>query len=182
MYTMDDIRRDGDPVLRKAADPVSLPPTNEEKQVLKQLLEYLKNSQDDETAEKYSLRPGIGLAAPQIGVSKRMIAIYLTDERDHLHEYMLINPKVMSHSVEKTYLESGEGCLSVDRDIPGYVPRYKRVKVKAFNIDGEPVTLKLRDIAAIAVQHEIDHLDGIMFYDRIDKDDPFKVPEGVPEK
>jgi peptide deformylase len=53
--------------------------------------------------------------------------------------------------------------------------------VKAIDIDGNPVNIKLKGLPAIAVQHEIDHLDGIMFYDRIDKDDPFKIPAGVPE-
>ena len=179
MITMDDIVREGNPVLREVAKPVDLPPTEEELNTLKAMMEFLKNSQDEDIAEKYHLRPGIGLAAPQIGVSKRMIAIYLLDDHDQWHEYALFNPKIVSHSVEVTYLETGEGCLSVDRDVPGYVPRNARVKVKAFDINNNEVILKLRGLPAIAIQHEIDHLDGIMFYDRINKDDPFKIPDGV---
>ncbi len=180
MLTMKDIIREGNPILRKLAAPVDLPPTKEDQATLQSMLEFLMNSQDEETAEKYGLRAGIGIAAPQIGISKRMIALYLEDDKGKQHQYTLFNPKVISHSVEETYLESGEGCLSVDRDVPGYVPRYARVKVSAINLDGKPVTLKLKGLPAIAIQHEIDHIDGIMFYDRINEKDPYKIPDGVP--
>lgn len=180
MLTMEDVVREGHPSLRETSIEVELPPSKEDKKTLELMMEFLKNSQDDELAEKYQLRAGIGIAAPQIAVNKRMIAIYLVEEDETVHEYAWFNPKIMSHSVEKTYLESGEGCLSVDREVPGYVPRFARIKVKAYNLNGKEVTVKLRGLPAIAVQHEIDHLDGIMFYDRIDKEDPFKIPDGVP--
>lgn len=180
MLTMKDIIREGHPVLRQIASPVELPPAEEDQATLKLMLEFLKNSQDEEIADKYELRAGIGIAAPQIGISKRMIALYLEDDKGKQHQYTLFNPKVVSHSVEETYLESGEGCLSVDRDVPGYVPRYARVKVSAFDIDGKPVILKLKGLPAIAIQHEIDHIDGIMFFDRINDQDPYKIPDGVP--
>lgn len=174
MITMDNIIRDGHPTLRAVAQEVTLPASNEDKEILKSLLEYVKNSQDKEIAEKYQLRAGIGLAAPQINVSKRMIAIHLNDEKGVLHSYALFNPKIISHSVERTYLSSGEGCLSVDEAIPGYVPRYARITVKAVTLDGEEVKLRLKGMLAIVFQHEIDHLNGIMFYDHINKEDPFK--------
>lgn len=180
MLTMEDIVREGHPSLREVSKEVTLPPSDEDKETLQKMMEFLKNSQDEEIAEKFGLRAGIGIAAPQISINKRMIAIYLTDVNDKVYEFAWFNPKIMSHSVEETYLENGEGCLSVDREVPGYVPRYARIKVKAFNLNGEPISLKLKGLVAIAVQHEIDHLDGIMFYDRIDKDDPFKIPDGVP--
>lgn len=181
MITMEDIVRDGHPALRQVAAEVSIPPSEEEKKILKSMMQYIKNSQDPETAQKYGLRPGIGLAAPQINVPKRMIAVHLEDDAEQLHSYALINPKIVSHSVEKAYLTSGEGCLSVDRNIPGYVPRYSRVTIKAFDIDGKPVKLRLKGLAAIAVQHEIDHLNGIMFYDHINQKDPyFEPPNAVP--
>ncbi|GGE40835.1 peptide deformylase 2 [Pullulanibacillus camelliae] len=179
MITMDDIIREGNPILREVADEVPLPPSEEDRATLKKMLEFLINSQDEEIASKYNLRAGIGLAAPQIGLKKRMIALYLTDEKDQLHEYALFNPRIISHSVEETYLEGGEGCLSVDREVPGYVPRYSRVKVKAVDINNKEVTLKLRGLPAIAIQHEIDHLNGVMFYDRINTEDPFKIPDGA---
>ncbi|MTT31977.1 peptide deformylase [Terrilactibacillus sp. BCM23-1] len=179
MLTMDDIVREGNPILRAVAQEVVMPPTHEEKETLKKMREFLINSQDDEIAEKYKLRAGIGLAAPQIGISKRMIAVYIPEE-DKIHDYTLFNPKIISHSVENTYLEGGEGCLSVDREVPGYVPRHARVKVKAYNIDGKEITLKLKGLPAIAIQHEIDHLDGIMFYDHINKENPFAIPDHCP--
>jgi len=176
MITMKDIIRDGHPTLRKVAQEVVLPPSEEDKKVLKSLLQYIKNSQDPEILEKHGLRPGIGLAAPQINVSKRMFAVHLEDGSDRIHSYALFNPKIVSHSVEKSYLTSGEGCLSVDENIPGYVPRYSRVTIKAFDLDGQPVKLRLKGLAAIAVQHELDHLNGIMFYDYINQRDPYLEP------
>jgi peptide deformylase len=179
MLTMDDIIRDGHPTLRKVAAEVMMPPTEEEKKVLASLLEYVINSQNSEMAAEYGLRPGIGLAAPQINVSKRMIAVHLTDDKGTLYSHALFNPKIVSHSVEKAYLQSGEGCLSVDEAFPGFVPRHARITVKGVNLDGEEVKLRLKGLAAICFQHEIDHLNGIMFYDHIDKQDPFKPIEGA---
>ena len=129
MITMNEIIRDGHPVLRKIAEKVTLPASEEDMTILNQLLEYVQNSQDPKIAAEYHLRPGVGLAAPQINVSKRMIAVHVTDEKGKLYSYALINPKIVSHSVEKAYLSSGEGCLSVDEPHPGYVPRYARITV-----------------------------------------------------
>ncbi|MFE8703713.1 peptide deformylase [Cytobacillus sp. FJAT-54145] len=179
MLTMDDIIRDGHPSLREVAKEVQLPASDEDIEILASMLEYVKNSQNAEKVKKYGLRPGIGLAAPQINVLKRMIAIHLNDEKGETHSYALFNPKVASHSVEKAYLTSGEGCLSVDESIPGFVPRYARVTVKGFDIEGKEVKLRLKGLLSIVFQHEIDHLNGIMFYDHINKKDPFSVPENA---
>ncbi|KHF29896.1 Peptide deformylase 2 [Anoxybacillus sp. BCO1] len=100
MITMKDIIKDGHPTLRKVAEEVPLPPSEEDRRILASLLEYVKMSQDPELAKTYGLRPGIGLAAPQINVSKRMIAVHVTDEKGTLHSYALFNPKIVSHSVE----------------------------------------------------------------------------------
>lgn len=175
---MKDIVRDGHPTLRKIASEVKMPPTEEDKQILKEMLEYVKNSQDPELAAKYGLRPGIGLAAPQINVSKRMIAVHVTDSND-VYSYALFNPKIVSHSVQRSYLAAGEGCLSVDEPIPGYVPRYAKVTVKGIDLDGNDVKVKLKGLPAIVFQHEIDHLNGIMFYDHINKQNPFQPIENA---
>ena len=175
MLTMKDIVREGDPVLREVAKEVSLPASAEDKKVLKDMLDFVINSQDPELAEKYELRPGVGVAAPQIGISKRMFAVHVTDEQDKLYSMGLFNPRIVSHSIEETHLEGGEGCLSVDRDVPGLVPRYSRITVKGTTLEGEEVSLRLRGLVAIVFQHELDHLNGIMFYDRIeDFKDKFK--------
>ena len=67
----------------------------------------------------------------------------------------------------------GEGCLSVNRDVEGHVPRYARVTVEGYDIDGNKIKVRAREELSIAFQHEIDHLNGILFYDRINKDKPF---------
>lgn len=179
IITMKDIVREGDPILNQATKEVSLPPSEEDKETLISMMNFLKNSQDSNLAKKYNLRPGVGLSANQIGLNKRMFTAFLTDEKGKEHEYAIINPKIISHSVSMIYLPQGEGCLSVDRDIKGFVPRYERIKVKGFNLTGEEVLLKLSGYSSIVVQHEIDHLDGIMFYDRMNKENPFQLPDNI---
>lgn len=179
MILMKDIVREDHPILRKVADEVSLPPSNEDKNTLKEMREYLVNSQDPELSVKYNLRPGVGLAAPQINISKRMFAIYLEDN-EKLYDYALINPKIISHSVEKAYLTSGEGCLSVDRNVPGYVHRYARITITGYDVNTEQdVKLRLKGLPAIVFQHELDHLNGVMFYDHINPENPFQIEEGA---
>ncbi|QKY68912.1 peptide deformylase [Lentibacillus sp. CBA3610] len=177
MITMDDIVREGHPSLREKTREVPVPPSEEDIQLLNDMLDFIKNSQNEEIAGEYNLRAGVGLAAPQLGINKRMCAVHFEDLKGKLYSYGLINPKIISHSVEQAYLSSGEGCLSVDRDVEGYVPRNARVTVKAFGIDGNEIKLRLRGYAAIVVQHEIDHLDGVMFYDHINQENPFAIPD-----
>ncbi|MFD2043954.1 peptide deformylase [Ornithinibacillus salinisoli] len=179
MIMMDDIVREGHPSLREVAGEVLLPPSEEELELLNDMLTYLKNSQDEKVCSKYNLRPGVGLAAPQLGVSKRMVALHFEDLNGKLYSYGLLNPKIVSHSVEKAYLTAGEGCLSVDRNVEGYVPRYARITVTATDLDGNKLKLRLRDYAAIVFQHEVDHLNGIMFYDHINDDNPYAIPENA---
>ncbi|MFD1361498.1 peptide deformylase [Lentibacillus salinarum] len=177
MITMNDIVREGHPSLREKAEEVTVPPTENDIQLLNDMLTFIKNSQDEDIAGQYHLRPGVGLAAPQLGINKRMCAVHFEDLKGRLCSYGLINPKIVSHSVEQAYLSTGEGCLSVDRDVQGYVPRNARVTVKAIGMDGQELKLRLRDYAAIVVQHEIDHLNGVMFYDYINPENPFTVPD-----
>lgn len=176
---MKDIVREGHPALRKTAKEVVMPPSEEDIHTLKKMLEFLKNSQDEELCKKYNLRPGVGLAAPQLGITKRMIAVHFEDINGKTYSYGLFNPKIMSHSVEQAYLAAGEGCLSVDRPVEGYVPRYARITIKATDLEGNEIKLRLKDYAAIVFQHEIDHLNGIMFYDHINENHPFKAPENA---
>ncbi|SHG24206.1 peptide deformylase [Ornithinibacillus halophilus] len=177
MITMENIVREGHPSLRKVAKEVNLPPTDEEKLLLEDMLTFLKNSQDEKICSQYNLRPGVGLAAPQLGIEKRMLAVHFEDLNGKHYSYGLFNPKIVSHSVEKAYLAAGEGCLSVDRNVEGYVPRYARITIKATDLEGNQVKLRLRDYAAIVFQHEIDHLNGVMFYDHINSENPFSIPE-----
>lgn len=177
MITMKDILREGHPALRKISKEVTLPPSQEDIDLLNKMMTFLKNSQDEEIAEKYQLRSGVGLAAPQLGVNKRLIAIHFEDRDGKLYSYTLINPKIISHSVQKAYLAAGEGCLSVDRHVEGYVVRNARVTVRAHDINNNELKLRLKGYPAIVIQHEIDHLNGVMFFDHINKENPFLVPE-----
>lgn len=181
MILMDDIVREGHPALRRVAEEVELPLSEEDRRLAVDLLTYVKNSQDDELSKKYGLRPGIGLAAPQVNVSKRMFALHLPEDDGQVLSFVAINPKIVSHSVEKTYLTGGEGCLSVDREIPGYVPRYKRITVKFHTVDGNELKIRLKGLPAVAFQHELDHLNGVMFFDHINPVNPFaEVPDASP--
>lgn len=181
MILMKDIVREGHPALRKQAKALSFPLTEKELQLGEDLLEYVQNSQDEELAEKYNLRAGIGLAAPQVNESVQMFALYIPDEKKETLSMIAVNPKIVSHSVEKTYLSTGEGCLSVDREVEGVVPRYARITITAYDLQGNKFKKRLKGLAAIAFQHELDHLNGIMFYDHINKDNPYEeIPNAKP--
>lgn len=107
--------------------------------------------------------PGVGLAAPQIGVHQRIIVIDVSGKDEKPELIVAINPEII-HSEGESYEE--EGCLSV----PGYaanVRRHARVVVKTLNLEGEEVHYKADGLLAIAFQHEIDHLDGILFIDHL---------------
>ena len=107
--------------------------------------------------------PGVGLAAPQIGVHQRVIVIDVAGKDEAPDLIVAINP-VIVHAEGEEYEE--EGCLSVPK-YSANVRRHARVVVKALNLEGEEVTWKADELLAIAFQHEIDHLDGILFIDHI---------------
>lgn len=169
-----------DPVVHQKATEVSFPISDEIRTTVLDMVEYLKLSQDDEFAKVHHIRPGIGIAAPQIGISQRFFAIYM-DDKDKHYEYGLINPKIISSSVKKAYLGTGEGCLSVPKDTPGYVYRYYKITISAYDVlSDKMVTLRLVGYPAICFQHEYDHLDGVLYIDKINKQDPFYVdPDAI---
>ncbi|MBU8912125.1 MAG: peptide deformylase [Desulfobacterales bacterium] len=113
--------------------------------------------------------PGVGLAAPQIGVNKRIIVYDSnaenTDDDNSKQEFTaLINPEIIASS--GSIVSEKEACLSVV-DYSADVKRYEKVTVKALNIEGEKLEFDAQGILAVIMQHEIDHLDGILFIDRI---------------
>lgn len=174
---MKDIVKEGSNVLRQMAEPVKLPLSEEDKNTLISMLKYLMDSNDPKTCAKYGLRPGVGLAAPQIGISKRMFVIFGKDLQGKMHILPLINPTIISHSHELTYLPGGEGCLSVDRETHGLTPRYKELKVKSHVFDvktGKVIekTFNVSDFIAIVFQHENDHLNGILYVDKMQNELP----------
>lgn len=169
------------PILRKKSIDVTFPLDDETKKLIEKSHIYLEMSQIEEEAEKYDLRPGMGLSFVQIGILKRIFIISEELEDGSFKRYTLINPKVISRSEELIYVGEGEGCLSVNRPVEGIVPRNARITVEAYDINGNKFTIRVREDIAIAFQHELDHLDGILFIDRIDKKNPFKNQEFMRE-
>ncbi len=167
--------------LRKISKDVTFPLTDKEKQDIKDMIKYLTMSQIDEEREKYDLRAGMGLAYIQIGIPKRIFVIVEELDDGSFKNYVVINPKIVSQSEELIYVGEGEGCLSINREVEGIVPRCARITIKAFNEEGEEYQIRVREDIAIAFQHEIDHLNGILFTDRIDKNNPYKNRENMRE-
>ena len=174
MLKMKDILDEKEKILHEKSEDVTFPLTKEDKDTIKDIIELLTNSQIPELAEKYDLRPGMGLAAVQLGIKKRYFVVVHEYDEGKFDNYVLINPKIVSTSEEMIYVGEGEGCLSVNRATEGIVPRCARVTLEAYDEDGNKIRVRGREELAIAFQHEMDHLNGIMFTDRIDKKDPFK--------
>jgi len=141
-----EIKEYGEPILRGKALPV--------KEIDPEILNLIKDM-----AETMYTDSGVGLAAPQVGVSKRIIVI--DGEEEGL--MVLINPILVKSEGE---LVEEEGCLSIP-GIYSQVKRASKVTVKALNENGDPIEMTKEGLAARALQHEIDHLDGILFIDRI---------------
>ncbi|HZK40648.1 MAG TPA: peptide deformylase [Atribacterota bacterium] len=141
-----EIKEYGEPVLRGKALPL--------KEITPEILNLIKDM-----AETMYTDSGVGLAAPQVGVSKRIIII--DGEEDGL--IVLINPMIVKSEGE---VVEEEGCLSVP-GIYSKVKRSSRVTVKAINENGDSIEITKESLTARALQHEIDHLDGILFIDRI---------------
>lgn len=168
------IVKDSNTSLREKCAIVNEPYEKSDIKLVKDMLDYIKKSQDENYAKKHNIRAGVGLAAPQIGVNKRMIAIYYSIGDQEVTR-ALINPKIIASSIKECYLTCGEGCLSVDDEHNGYVYRANKITVRAFDVlKNEDVEFVARGYDAIVLQHEIDHLNGILFYDHIDKTNPFK--------
>lgn len=146
MVSIVPIRLFGDPVLRTAAAEV-VTFDKELRGLVKDLTDTMRDA------------PGVGLAAPQLGVSLRVFTFWVDDELGHL-----VNP-VLDLSDEQQ--DGEEGCLSVP-DLTFECKRARSVVAKGMNMHGEPITLEGSDLLARCVQHETDHLDGIVFIDRLD--------------
>ncbi|UKI28971.1 MAG: peptide deformylase [Clostridium sp.] len=144
------------------------------KKLINDALDYLEMSQIEEYSEKYDLRPGMGLSFVQLGLLERIFVVSEDLGDNKFNRYVVINPKVVSQSAEMIYVGEGEGCLSVNRDVEGIVPRHARITVDAFDENGKEFTIRVREDMAVAFQHELDHLDGILFVDKIDKKNPYK--------
>jgi len=142
------IRKYGDPVLRKKAASITRV-TAELRKLAADMVETMRKE------------PGVGLAAPQVGESIRLIVFEVPDLE--LGPIAYVNPEIVE---KRGTVRAEEGCLSVPR-ISGEVTRYQWVKVKAQTLDGKEVLVEYADLAARVMQHEMDHLDGVLFVDRL---------------
>ena len=153
------VARMGHPVLRAKAKPID-PAAITTPEVQKLIDDMI------ETMQEYH---GIGLAAPQIHESLRLFIAGIEEEDPRTGEteivpLAIINPEVTA--IGRDLVEDWEGCLSIP-DIRGKVPRNRHVRVRGFDRDGNPLDLELDEFAARVVQHENDHLNGVLFFDRM---------------
>ncbi len=125
--------------------------------------EELKQLAADMTETMYAA-PGVGLAANQVGVLKRIVVIDVSEDKSGLK--VLVNPSVVEHS--DTLQDYEEGCLSL-KGLYEHVKRPDHVRVRAQDLDGNPVEFEAEGILAVCVQHEIDHLDGVVFIDHLSR-------------
>ncbi|WMJ76050.1 MULTISPECIES: peptide deformylase [unclassified Sedimentibacter] len=142
------LRYEGDEILRKKSKEIGA------------VDDRIKTLLDDMLETMYE-NDGVGLAAPQVGILKRAVVIDVDDG----NVYKMINPKIIKKSGEQL---GQEGCLSVPEK-KGNVNRPMNVTVEYTDDSGKPVTLKAEGILARAICHEVDHLDGILFIDRVKK-------------
>lgn len=173
------IIKDDNPIIRQKSENVTLPISDEDRNTLMAMLKYVDDSTVEEIAERENLRPAVGISAIQIGIPKKMTAVILKDENgEKVYEFALVNPRIVSNSIEKSCLSSGEGCLSVVEDHKGYIYRSARVKVKAYDLLQEKdIEIKADGYLAIVLQHELDHFKGVLFYDYINKENPYYTPD-----
>ena len=178
MYLDKDIVKEGTPSLNEKCERVRLPLSSSDLEVAKNLFQYLIISENEEMCTKYGIRPGVGIAAPQVGKNIRMFAMNATDfldEKQTKYTFLVINPEIIWKSEELTYLPGGEGCLSVVRPTEGLVtPRHLKIVAKCNLLDIgtnkiKTVKLTLFGYPAIVFQHEYDHLDGILYTSKMYK-------------
>lgn len=143
------IIQEGSPVLRKKAETVKNPKSPETLELIEDMIVTMKHAS------------GIGLAAPQVGVSLKIFTVNLEEK-----VYVFINPEIKDISGDAIPFE--EGCLSVHK-IWGPVTRPKKLTIKALNENGEPVKIRAKGLLARVIQHEMDHLNGVLFIDKAEK-------------
>ena len=142
-----------DPVLRQVSTKIE------------QVNDDIRTLADDMLATMYDA-PGIGLAAIQVGVPKRMLVIDLSKEGEDKKPQVFINPEILTSSDERSAYE--EGCLSIP-DYYAEVERPARITLKHVGLDGKELTLDAEGLLAVCLQHEIDHLNGVLFIDHISR-------------
>jgi peptide deformylase len=142
-----------DPVLRKTAEPIE------------RVDDALRRLMDDMLATMYDA-PGVGLAAPQIGISRRLIVMDAARDDEPRAPIVMVNPEILERSEELRLHE--EGCLSIP-EVTADVERPARTRVAYLDREGKPQEAELEGILSTIVQHEIDHLNGVLFIDYLSR-------------
>ncbi len=175
--TIDDVIKDDNPLIREISFDVPYPLTKEDALIMNQMIDYVRSSINPDEAEARNLRPAYGISAIQLGYPKKMMFIRIESDYDEkVEEFALVNPKITFTSENKSYLKDGEGCLSVENDHNGYVMRPYKVKIVAIDyFTDREIEIEAKGLTSIVLQHEMDHLKGVLFYDRINKLNPFNV-------
>ena len=132
-------------VIHQKSSDVTFPLKEETKKLINDALDYLEMSQIEEYSEKYDLRPGMGLSFVQLGLLERIFVVSEDLGDNKFNRYVVINPKVVSQSTEMIYVGEGEGCLSVNRDVEGIVPRAARVTVEYNDYNGDTYRIRVRE-------------------------------------
>ncbi|MGL5591447.1 MAG: peptide deformylase [Mycoplasmoidaceae bacterium] len=170
--TMDWIIYDDNPLLKTKSEDVVFPLSEIEKETIDKMVAYIDASYESKEDE-YNIKPGIGIAAIQLGLPKRIIYIHF-DDSEKENKFLIANPKIIKEYSGKIYLQDGEGCLSVQKNIEGYSIRSKRLIVEAIDLTtNNVIKIDAEGYLACCIQHEIDHLNGTLYYDRINKFNPF---------
>ncbi|MDE6289486.1 MAG: peptide deformylase [Ureaplasma sp.] len=172
---------DSNPIIREKSTDLDINNiTSNDIEAISKLISYTDAS-FEQKAKKYNIQPGIAITGVQIGYMKRVCYIHfmdVNDEKTEEHNLLLINPEIIENSYQKSYLDGGEGCLSVPNARNGIVPRYSKIKIKYYDIYTQQYrTLSASGMLAICIQHEMDHMDGKLYYDRINIFNPFYVDE-----
>ena len=145
--------------------------TNDDNEYINKMVSYIDTCFNNQS-QKYNIKAGIAIAAPQVGFNKRVIYINFNDEQGH-HQYLLANPEIVARSEAKSFIHNGEGCLSVKNDIECNIPRNYKIIVEAYDLlTNQNISIIATELLSICLQHEIDHLDGILYTDHIDKQKP----------
>lgn len=167
---------DSNKIMHEEIKDVTFPLTDQDKEIISKMISYVDVSYENK-ADKYNIRPGIGIAAIQLGYPKKIIYIHL-DDKNGEHKYLLANPKITKESTAKMYIGSGEGCLSVKKDVPGLSIRKAIVWVKGIDLfTNKEIEVKAENLLSACFQHEVDHNNNNFYYDRINENDPFYVED-----
>lgn len=187
MFGITEINKDtivkiGNPILTIKSSEETFPLSDFKRQTIERMRTYLIESNNEQIAKEKNLEPAVGIAAPQIGINSRFCCIYVLDEDDEVVcDLQLINPIITRSSENLVYLGGGEGCLSIPNKIEGYVHRSDEIEVEYYDLGGNFHKITATDFLAVVIQHEIDHLNGILYPDHINTDNPFEIKKNSVE-